>query len=116
MANPYRQVASAKIEVDATQASGLEGLTLEVDDQIIGKITPSEISTIQIADLLQPQETRILRFQATFPLVMLPHGTEFPIHLRFIVDDQIINGYTHIVRVAPLQKTVIEEPDHRRNG
>jgi hypothetical protein len=99
------------LEIDATQAVQLNSLLLEVDDQIIGKITPGEISTIQIADLLHSQESRILRFQATLPPVMLPYGTELPIHLRFIVDDQVINGYTHIVRVAPLQTTVIQVLD-----
>ena len=106
--NPFDKAAPARLEIDATQAARLSNLFLEVDDRIVGEITLGEISTIQIADLLQPGESRVLRFQATLPPVMLPHGTELPIHLRCIVDDQFINGYTHIVRVAPIETTVVQ--------
>jgi len=111
MENPFDKPTSAKLEIDTTKAGQLQELLLEVDDRIVGKITPGEILTIQIAELLQPGKSKILRFQATLPPVLLPHGTELPIHLRFIVGDQLINGYTHIVRVAPLETTILQVLD-----
>jgi hypothetical protein len=110
MDNPFDMAAAATLEIDATQAALLDSLGLEVNDQIAGKITPGENVAIQIADYLQPGESRSLRLRATLPSG-LRKGTELPIRLRFIVADQFLNGYTHVLRVAPLSSTVTQVLD-----
>jgi hypothetical protein len=108
--NLLDKAAQAKLEIDTTQATQLNSLFLQVNDQIVDEITLGQVATIEIAEHLQPAERRILRFQATIP-PGLPEGTELPIHLRFIVGDQFINGYTHILRVAPFSATVVQVLD-----
>ena len=80
MANPYRQIASAKIEVDATQASGLEGLTLEVDYKLVSEIKPGELISKTLTDALQPEDPMIIRFRATLP-TNATEDMSFPIQL-----------------------------------
>jgi hypothetical protein len=84
-------VASAKIGVDATQASGLERLTLEVDDKLVSEIKPGELISKTLTDDLQPTDYLIVRFHASIPPKTTTGGS-FPIILQFIVKDQFLAG------------------------
>jgi hypothetical protein len=110
MDNPFGKAAPASLEIDATQAQGLESLALEADDEIISEIKPGERTSITLTETLQPEDRMIIRFRAT----LLPDATEgmsFPIHLRFVVNDQFVSGYTHVLRVAPLPEVVLQVLD-----
>jgi hypothetical protein len=111
MSNPFEQTVPARLEIDATQAKGLQSLALEVDDKIAGEIKPGEQTSVTLTDALRPEDQMILRFQATLP-ANASEGAEFPISLRFIVNDQIVSGYTHLLRVAPLSEVVSQVLDY----
>jgi len=110
MDNPFDKEVSAKVEVDASQAVLLDRLVLEMDNNTIQEITPGESTIIQVSDYLRPGERKILRMRATIPSG-LPEGSEHPIYLRFFIDDQLISGYTHILRVVPFATTRVQVLD-----
>ena len=63
-----------------------------------------------ITDALRPDDHRILRFRAALP-PNASEGKEFPLHLQFIVDGQLVSGYTHLLRVVPLSEAVLQVLD-----
>jgi hypothetical protein len=110
--NPFDAPAPAKLEIDATGAAQLDNLLIEIDSQITEKIESREPVTIEFDGLLQPGEVKIFRFHATLPPGMLPLGTELPIHIKFIVNEKTINGYTHVIRISPIERTVVQVLDN----
>ncbi len=111
MANPFKRTARARLEVDATQALGLRSLALEVNNKPGCKIKAGEQTSVTLSDALRPADHMILRFRATLP-PNAPEGMTFPIHLRFIVNNKVVSGYTHLIRVVPLPEAVLQVLDH----
>jgi hypothetical protein len=110
MDNPFEKAAIASLNVDTTEAHGLTSLALEVDDEFVAEIKPGELKSITIADALEPEDHKIIRFRATLP-TNATEGMSFPIHLQFIVKDQLVNGFSHMLRVVPLSDAVLEALD-----
>jgi hypothetical protein len=108
--NPFQRAARARLEIDASEAAGLESLALEVDEEIVCDLKPGERTSVTVAEKLRPEDRKFIRFKATLP----PNAKEemsFPIHLSFVVDGQMVNGYTYIVRAVPLAETVLQVLD-----
>jgi hypothetical protein len=99
ISNPFERPATARLEIDTTQSPQLVGLILEADGKSLGDIGIGKQATVLVSDSLQSGEQMILRLRAALP-ADLPEGTTLPINLRFIVDDQLISGYTHLLRVV----------------
>lgn len=87
MANPSEEPATARLEIDTSLASNLQGLTLEVNDELVQEVQVGRPVSVALADALPPDERMILRFKAALP-PDAPQGTTLPIDLRFFVGEQ----------------------------
>ncbi len=108
--NPFEEPAVARLDIDATHALGLQGLMLEVNDEIVGDIKLGDRTSVTIADALQPGEHKVLRIRATLPPSVSLDAT-FPIQLNFIVNDKLVSGYTHVLRIVPLGDAMLQVLD-----
>ncbi len=97
LANPFDELAPVRLEVAVAPSAELEALVLEVNGE--------PLDELEWEGTLQPADRRTVRLRATLP-AGAPVGTAFPIDLRLWADGQLITGYRHVLRVAPLTETV----------
>jgi hypothetical protein len=105
MTNPFKRVAAAHLVIDWGQARGLADLVLEVDDRLVQLDKSDGTIRFLLADALEPGGLMVLRLRARIS-PGLSEGMTLPIHLQFVVDDQVISGFTHLVQIAPLSMAV----------
>jgi len=103
-------VEAANIEVDGTFAQELLGLALEINDREFGEIALNEPYKISILEILRDQKRALIRLRATLP-AGLPVGATIPIDLNFKVNGELLNGFRHVIRIAPLSETVSQVLD-----
>jgi hypothetical protein len=118
LANPFAQPAEARIEIDTSLAPDLKGLSLEIDSKPAKGIDIGGIHPETLPNKLSSTDRHILRLRATLPdreqidpTSPTDPPTEFPIDLRFLVGEQLVTGYRHLLRVAPLSETVAQVLD-----
>jgi hypothetical protein len=105
IANPFLAAAAARIEIDARDAPGQEALEFELAGKIWGVLTPGKVITVALEHALEPGEYEVMRVKASAP-VGSKLGSEFSIHLSFYLEDTLVTGYTHTLRVVPLAEAV----------
>ena len=110
MANPFDEAAAARLEIDTSQATLLQGLTLEVNGESMADIEIGGQAQVDLVDALAPEEHLTLCLRARLP-ANLQQGTVLPISLRFFVKGELVTGYRHLLRIVPLAETVSQVLD-----
>ncbi|NTW97774.1 MAG: hypothetical protein HGB28_04405 [Oscillochloris sp.] len=106
--NPFEQSYPTEVIVDATQATDLSDLTIEIDgDGWHESLAPGTVNNVAFDKQMEPSARLVLRLSATIP-PGLPAGSEMVIDLRFTLDGQVIGGYTHIIRVGSLEEATVQ--------
>jgi hypothetical protein len=110
LANILDRPARASVEIDTSQSKDLQGLVLELNDKNWGNIEVGGTTRVTLADALPPGDHMILRLRATLPPDQ-PMNASFPIHLRLLIEDQFLSGYTYMLRIAPLPAVIFQMLD-----
>ncbi len=104
MSNPLREPDVAHLEITTVATAKPKTLVLEVNGRV-REIELGGTAKVQLTKSLRPGDNMTLRLRAELTPGMRK-GASFPIELRFFIGDQLISGYTHILRVAPLTDVV----------
>jgi hypothetical protein len=108
--NIFEEPADASIEIDARQALGVQAITVVGDEKELEKIEGHQLQRVRLSDSLRPGERLDVRLQVALPLQKSP-GRVFPISLRFLLNDQLVSGFQHVIRVATLSEAALQTLD-----
>ena len=106
----------ARLEIDTTlapeQVGALVNLRLELLDGSTQPVQVSKVATIVLDNALAPGASMVLRLQADVTDNLssgkrLEVGDALPVRLSFWLDQQLVTGYTYLLRVAPPEEVVL---------
>lgn len=114
--NVLDQPAEARLEVDTTLApelaSALAKLRLEFQDGSTQSVSVGEAASIVLKKALAPGDSITLRLQADVTDNLpsgkrLKLGDDLPVRLRFWLDQQLVTGYTYLLRVSTPEEVAL---------
>jgi hypothetical protein len=105
--NIFEEPADASIEIDARAATGLRAITVLVNDKPLEKIKGNQLQRVRLSADLEPGRRFVVHLRAELPM-QKPLGTVFPVNLRFFLNDQLVSGFRHVIRVATLTKAALQ--------
>jgi hypothetical protein len=108
--NIFEEPAEASIEIDARQARRIQAITVFGDKEELEKIEGHQLQRVLLSDSLRPGERLDVRLQVALPLPK-SLGSVFPISLRFLLNDQLVNGFQHVIRVTTLSEAALQTLD-----
>jgi hypothetical protein len=98
--NPTNLPGQFSLEVGFQSNCRLRNFEVELDNQIVCSMDPKEaIGRLSLPGEIKPGDFHTMRLKADLP-DMMKEGDSLPIDIRMYIGDQLVSGYTYLIRAV----------------